>query len=125
MTCGLVSPSSVSGVPEPEPPPGRGKPRIQYERTYVLLPPTADYTWAAAVINATWDRNRWTLGGSADDAGVGDLDVRRVIVVNPHWWDEGGAQVLFDWFAEFYPGVELIDVRAIAPAYLEQELAKP
>ena len=75
----------------------RGDPRIPYERPYVLLPPGAGEPWARAVVDATWDKHRYTLGGSADDAGIGNLDVRNVIAVNPDQWPGDlvafGAQV--------------------------------
>jgi hypothetical protein len=101
------------------PPEERGQPREQYERTYVLLPPDAEQEWALAVVDATWDNHRYTLGGSADDAGVGDLDVRRVIAVNPADWGPG----LEEFFAEHYPGVEYISVEADTPERLRQILA--
>lgn len=94
----------------------RGKPRIQYERMYVLLPPGADKEWAKAVVEASWDDNRYTVGGSADDAGIGDLDSRIVLAVNPDQW--GGPLVLRDFFAEHYPGVRYRAVSANTPAEL-------
>lgn len=88
-----------------------GGPREQYERTYVLLPPGAGKAWANAVVEARWDSDRWTIGGSADDAGIGDLDVRRVIAVNPlEWGDELSA-----WVAEHYPGAEYMPIEAKTP----------
>jgi hypothetical protein len=91
----------------------RGEPRIQYERFYVLLPPGANSDWAQAVINATWDDQRYTVGGSADDAGIGNLDSRIVLAINPEQW--GGAEVLTQFFAENYPGVRLRSVKAKTP----------
>jgi len=94
-TAALVAVAGDPADPEPQPPDplpppepsGRGAPRVQYARTYVLLPPTADAAWADAAVLATWDRHRYTVGGSADDAGIGDLDSRRVIAVNPGEWE--------------------------------------
>jgi hypothetical protein len=99
-----------------EEPTGRGTPRIQYERCYVLLPPGANKEWARVVVDATWDRQRYTLGGSADDAGIGDLDSRIVLAVNPEQW--GGPDVLKRFFAENYPGVRFRAVRSETPAEL-------
>jgi murein DD-endopeptidase MepM/ murein hydrolase activator NlpD len=94
--------------------PVRGSPRVPYERTYVLLPPQADRAWAEAVVEATWDARRFTVGGSADDAGIGNLSVRQVIAVNPEGWPgDLGA-----FFAQYYPGVVLIPVRAATPEEL-------
>ena len=112
--------------PTPTPPPpspqpeGRGKPRVQYERTYVLLPPDADAAWAQAVVDGAWDARRFTIGGSADDAGIGDLDARRVIAVNPENWP--GPQTLADFFAKYYPGVEYVSITASSPEDLAQKL---
>jgi len=111
----------------PEPPPDddeeevRGLPRAQYERTYVLLPPGAGVEWALAVINATWDEHRYTLGGSADDAGIGDLDARHIIAVNPDGWP--GELAAF--FVEWYPGVQVRYVYADTPDQLARILSLP
>lgn len=88
--------------------------RKQYNRTYVLLPPAADADWAAAVVDATWDDHRYTIGGSADDAGIGDLDVRQVIAVNPGRWP-GNLQA---FFKEHYPGAEIAELNADSPPEL-------
>lgn len=97
----------------------RGHPRVQYARTYVLLPPGADDSWAQAVVDATWEARRFTIGGSADDAGIGDLDYRRVIAVNPAAW--GGDLGAF--FETYYPGVVYQFVEADSPAALRAALA--
>ncbi len=101
-----------------EPGPQRGLPRVQYERAYVLLPPGSDEEWAIAAVNGAWDDHRYTVGNSADDAGIGDLDVRRVIAVNPDKWPTD----LRAFFEEHYPGVEYTIVEADTPAVLEQKL---
>jgi hypothetical protein len=105
----------------PDTPSGRGKPRVQYARTYVLLPPDADAAWARAVADGSWDARRFTIGGSADDAGIGDLDVRRVVAVNPGDWP--GPQTLEEFFDKYYPGVEYIPVTAATPGELAQKLS--
>lgn len=105
----------------PLPSPCRGLPREQYERTYVLLPPGASAAWATAVAEATWGAHRFTIGGSADDAGIGDLDARRVIAVNPDEWD-GGAEALRMWFVVHYPGVAYVPVEAATPDELVEVL---
>jgi hypothetical protein len=110
---------AFDAVASQEPPPlGRGQPRVQYERTYVLLPPDAGEDWALAVVDGTWDRRRYTVGSSADDAGIGDLDVRRVIAVNPSRWP-GDLRAFFE---EFYRGVEYTAVEADTPEELRQKL---
>jgi len=79
----------------------RGSPRKQYPRTYVLLPPNATADLAGAVVTDTWDAERWTVGGSADDCGIGDLEVRRVIAINPGAWS-GDLEAFLE---EHYSGV--------------------
>lgn len=109
--------SSAAGTSELEP--RRGHPRTQYDRTYVLLPPDADAVWARAVVEATWDQHRWTVGSSADDAGIGDLDNRTVLAVNPTKWPSD----LEGFFGEHYPGVAYHAVEADSPAALLAQLA--
>ena len=87
----------------------------------MLLPPNADAAWAQAVVESTWDQRRYTIGGSADDAGVGDLDVRRVIAINPQEWQ--GDQSLEEFYAQYYPGVEYKAITAATPEELAQKLA--
>lgn len=100
----------------------RGDPREQYERTYVLLPPDADATWAAAVADVGYREGgpRFTIGGSADDAGIGDLDKRRVVAVNPGNWP--GPQTLEEFFTLYYPGVEYVAIEVATPDELAAKL---
>ncbi len=119
---GLRLPANVDYLnPRPylDPPPSpRGQPRAPYSRTYVLLPPEADATWAQAVVDAAWDAHRFTIGGSADDAGIGDLDLRRVVAVNPATWSDD----LRAFFEAHYPGVIYVPVEAESPAALRVAL---
>jgi len=85
----------------------RGKPRVQYARTYVLLPQDAtseQFQWVGDYSHA----QRWTIGFSADDAGIGDLDDREVVAwwFSPDSWES--EESLDDFFAEHYPGVEVV-----------------
>ncbi len=82
------------------PSPARGQPREQYARVYVLLPPTATPAMAQAAARRFFGP-RNTLGYSADDAGIGDLDTRTIIAIDPEAW--GGD--LRAWFTQHYPGV--------------------
>ncbi len=95
-------------TPPPQPQPPRGLPRVQYERTYVLLQPVADSDWAVAAMDGGWDISRLTVGGSADDAGIGDLDSRRVVAVNPGDWGDD----LQAFFAQHYSGVAYVPITA-------------
>lgn len=72
--------------------------------------------------DATWETKQYTLGGSADDAGIGDLNVRRIIAVNP--WQWGSAPPLDQaWYDANYPGAQFIGMDAASPQELAQKLA--
>ncbi len=99
----------------------RGQPREQYSRVYVLLPPTAtNPAWVTAVANATWATRRFTIGASADDAGIGNLHARMVVAVNPQDW--GTAPPLDQWFAQYYSGVVYVPLYADSPDDLANQL---
>lgn len=118
----------VAGEPEPPepppPPPQRGKPREQYKRIYVLLPPiAADPAWAVAAASATVG-SRYTVGYSADDAFVGDLDQRHVIAVNPAGWGTGEDGKGLRGFGVKYYGLDTVagltyeEITAVSPQEL-------
>ncbi len=98
--------------------PLRGQPRVQYARTYLLLPPAAGAEWAGAVVRSVWERWRFTVGGSADDAGIGALNARRVVAINPGGWNGDLAA----FFQQFYPGVIYLAVEAVTPDALAAQL---
>ncbi len=89
--------------------------RLHYKRVYVLLPPTADLKWMQAAARGSFD-GRFTIGFSADDAGIGNLENRHVLAVNPHHWPD---VLTASWFRQHYPGVEFTAVVANSPADLE------
>ena len=102
-------------------PPRRGTPRSQYRRVYILLPPTAtDPAWPAAALAATWDKHRATVGGSADDAGIGNLHARATLAVNPDGW--GSTPPLASWFSQHYPGLSYASMAAKTPDRLAAQL---
>jgi hypothetical protein len=89
----------------PDPPPPRGKPREDYERVFNVIPPNATPEAAGLIFIHSWTEGRQTVGGSYDDAGVGDLS-RRVAVL---WGiDEAVRQDYVDFYEEFYPGVVVV-----------------
>lgn len=92
-----------------------GAPRLDYRRVYVLLPPTADLKWLMAAARGGFD-GRYTVGFSADDAGVGELPNRHVLAVNPHHWPE---TLTASWFHKNYPGTRYTAVVANTPDDLE------
>jgi hypothetical protein len=89
--------------------------RNEYERVYVLLPPTADAKWYVAAAKGSFE-GRYTIGFSADDAGMGSLDSRQVLAVNPHHWPE---VLTAAWFQQHYPGATFTAVVANSPEDLE------
>jgi hypothetical protein len=123
-------PSEDDTQPKPKPKPGegeggpetsedRGAPREQYVRTYILLPTDVDPEMAQAAMRVALGRSI-TVGFVPDDAGIGDLDRRRVICVNPDRIGTGmGA-----WFNQFYPGVEYIAITADNAGELEAKLSR-
>lgn len=92
-----------------------GSPRTHYKRVYVLLPPTADEKWLLAAARGSFD-GRFTIGFSADDAGLGSIENRHVLAVNPHHW----PQVLTAaWFQQHYPGARFTPIVANSPEDLQ------
>ncbi len=130
---GEPTPTPTPPVTEPTPTPvertrPRGLPRTQYKRTYLLLPnepATSEGNarldkWIQAVVaSGVLTRHRWTMGTSADDAGIGDLDKRNVIAINPETWPTS----LADFYAKEYAGVSYEPVQAATPDELRAKLA--
>lgn len=85
---------------------GRGQPREQYGRVYVLLPPGELSLSTARLLTEATFPYRTTIGYAADDAGIGDLDKRSVIAVHPNLWTND----LEAFFTEHYPGVKYYPV---------------
>lgn len=79
-----------------------GEPRVTYERVYWLLPPDASYEEAVQVFHMALP-SRGTVGFSADDAGIGALPDRKIILFDEERW--GGD--MNKWYAKHYPGVVL------------------
>ena len=106
-------------VEPPVPASKRGAPREQYARTYILLPENISPEMAQAAFKVAIAHHA-TLGFSADDAGIGDLDTRRVICINPEKIGTGLDQV---WYDIHYPGVVFTPVRSVGNTIdLERQL---
>jgi hypothetical protein len=95
------------------------RPREPYKRTYVLLPQIEDTVrcleWrvAAAIGTSTQigvSDQMWTIGHSADDAGVGPQD-RVILAVNPAEWGDD----LEGWFDEHYPNAKYKALESESP----------
>jgi len=111
----------VSEEPPVEPPPsGRGEPRVQYKRTYTLLSPKMDALWAIATVETTWDKERFTVGSSADDSGIGNLDERRIIACNPQDWSTD----LVEFYRTYYPGIMYLAIEAATPEALREAMSR-
>lgn len=97
-----------------------GKARLDYRRVYVLMPPTADASWFAAAARGSFT-GRYTIGFSADDAGLGEVAERIVIAVNPHHWPQ---TLTAAWFQQHYAGTQFIPIIANKPQDLEAWLSE-
>lgn len=91
-------------VQKPEPQ-CRGLPREQYARVYNVVPQDVTLERFLEIARIAWERGHQTVGGSYDDAGVGDLDDRTAVL-----WDipQSERQTYIDWYAEHYPGVRVV-----------------
>jgi len=105
---------------QPRPAEVWGLPREQYARTYVLLPPGAGREWVQAILDSGgWEQHRWTIGSSADDAGIGALEDKTVIAVNPDAWPAD----LRAFFQRYYPRTRYVPLPAATPSALRRALA--
>ena len=107
----------ITAPTPPDPPPSgdcKGYPRVQYNRRYILLPPSATNDWYKAVVDG-WGISPMTIGPSADDSGIGDLDQKEAWVVNPHLWGTGLTE---DWYNQYYPGTSFVPIIASTPSQL-------
>jgi len=97
--------AEVVDEPQPEPNPRRGAPREQYHRVYWFIPQHATLDQMRQACELAYP-TRGTVGFSADDAGIGDLDERDVHVL---WFSDGDwdRDALDDFFARYYPGVSV------------------
>jgi len=79
----------------------RGEPRVQYSRVYHLLDQNASIDQFVAVAREAWE-DRSTVGFSYDDAGVGDLESKTVVLHGTH------PDNIVDWFAQHYPNAKVV-----------------
>ena len=102
----------------------RGAPRVEYARTYWLMPQDATMEEFMQTATAAF-ASRATIGFSADDAGIGDLDSKRVILVDTSKYRPDKPPLkknksrhpagMPEWFAKHYPGVDVMTDTAPAP----------
>ena len=85
----------------------RGAPRVPYAREYWVVSGNASRDQFLEVARQAYER-RNTVGFSYDDAGIGDLAERKVLV----WGTEHDRQALLDWYGQYYGGVS-VEFRAL------------
>jgi len=83
---------------------GRGQPRQQYAKTYNVIPAHVASEQAVEIFRRCWESGHETVGGSYDDAGVGNLKHRLARL-----WEIPAAdhQRFLHWYAEHYWGVKV------------------
>lgn len=96
----------VGGTPPPPPPVsgGRGAPREDYRRTVHVISADTPEETAVSIFRQAWRDGRQTVGGSYDDAGIGDLSSRTAVL---HGIALAQRQAFLDWYAAHYPGVSV------------------
>lgn len=105
----LVTPPNTTSTPEtPSTPPSssqpaRGAPRVQYRRVYKLIHNSVDENTAANIFKQARSTGQ-TVGFSADDAGIGDLNER---IVEVYGWPVNNQQELVDFYNKHYPGTQV------------------
>ncbi|RMG93751.1 MAG: hypothetical protein D6706_14905, partial [Chloroflexi bacterium] len=98
----------VDPVPPPPPPPAPpqpkdGQPRVQYRRVYWLVPDFVPDEERARIYRQAAIENV-TVGPSADDAGIGNLKDKTVIVFG---WPKQEQVALREWYKVHYPGTKV------------------
>ena len=81
-----------------------GLPRTQYKRVYAVIPEDASLEQAIAIFTENWLANRITVGGSYDDAGIGDLADKTAIL---YGIPQSRRDDFVAWFGEHYPTTRL------------------
>lgn len=98
---------NVFGYDDAEPPGEecRGLPREDYVRIYNVIPTDATDERAAEIAAIAWARGKQTVGGSYDDAGIGDLSDKTAVL-----WDidEVHQADFEDFYKTHYPGTKIV-----------------
>ncbi|MCB0036993.1 MAG: hypothetical protein KDE51_23340 [Anaerolineales bacterium] len=101
----LVTPSTPEPTPASSSAPAstRGKPRVQYRRVYKLVHNSVDENTALNIFRQARATGQ-TVGFSADDAGIGDLNEK---IVEVYGWPATDQQELVDFYNQYYPGTQV------------------
>ena len=99
--------------------PTRGLPRTQYARKYLLMPQITRRAYLQAIVDSgVMTKFRWTVGFSADDAGIGQLDSKSIIAMNSHEWGPN----LLEWYSTNYSGISMEEITVTTPGQLREHL---
>lgn len=82
----------------------RGEPREQYTRKVVVIPASATLARAVEIFTWAWQNGRMTVGGSYDDAGIGDLNNKTAILMD---LPADQHPIFENWFDQWYPGTNV------------------
>jgi murein DD-endopeptidase MepM/ murein hydrolase activator NlpD len=96
------APDNQPPIPDPQ---LRGQPRLQYKRIFNVIPEYASDEKALSIFRAAWRRGRESVGGSYDDAGIGDLNNR---IARLYGISESNRQLYLNWFDNYYQGTKVL-----------------
>ena len=82
----------------------RGDPRVQYSRAFNVIPQSASLERATQIFEEAWGRNKETVGGSYDDAGIGNLANK---TANLYDIPASEREVYQNWYDQYYPGTNV------------------
>jgi hypothetical protein len=114
---------SITPTPKIDPPADqkqRGAPRTQYARKFVLVGPGGSDALGSRIYGAL-RKYGITIGDSADDSGIGDLDSRTVYAVRPEQWPSPLTQA---WFTTNYAGATMVGITGTDDEIVAALLAK-
>jgi len=94
-------PGTPPNPPDPDPD-CVGLPRINYHRVYNVVRQNSTRERAIEIFSEAWDRGKETVGGSYDDAGIGDLSVITARLYDVPYTER---DILLRWFEQWYPHV--------------------
>jgi hypothetical protein len=100
-----IDPEPPIDPDQPEPPtePDEGLPRVDYARTYLVVPQDATLEQWLSIAEVAYEQKN-TMGGSNDDSGIGFLSNKTAVL---YAIQESKHQEYIDWYATHYPGTKL------------------